>query len=54
MAELADDHSHLVILTHTFRVNSVLEFPRNGVAGVAWEQVDVVGLEWAGLLSIFI
>jgi hypothetical protein len=54
MAELADDHSHLVILTHTFGVNSVLELPRNGVAGVAWEQVDVVGFEWAGLLSILI
>ena len=55
MAELANNHSHLVVLAHTFGINPVLELPRDRVARVSWEEVDAAGVEGAtAVLSVYV
>ena len=45
MAELADDNAHLIVLGNAVGIDSVFEAARDGVARVAWEEVDVAVIE---------
>ena len=52
MTKFANNHSHLVILTHTLSINSILVLPGDWVARVTGEQVDVAAVHWSTALLI--
>lgn len=52
MTKFANNHSHLVILTHTLSINSILVLPGDWVARVTREKVDVAGVRWSTALLI--